>query len=113
MINYTLLTISNLQKSMMLVCFGGQRQDQHPAFDHASLLESIDCSLLLTDEAGPPLSEKLARVLNSKFQAEFDRGNRKELLSKYKVPRNCESFYVSKVNPEIRQKLSVHANIVI
>ena len=92
--------------------FGGpefEQQDQHPALDNASLLESIDSSLLLTDEAGPPLSEKLAHILNSKFQAEFDPGKRKELLSKYKVPSNCENFYVPKVNPEIWQKLGGHA----
>ena len=72
-------------------------------------LENIDNSLLLTDEAGPPVSDKLAKILNSKFQAEFDSEKRKELLSKYKVPSNCESFHVPKVNPEIWQKLNAHA----
>ena len=60
--------------------FGGpefEPLDQHPSLDTASLLESIDSSLLLTDEAGPPLSEKLAHIVNSKFQAEFDPGKHK------------------------------------
>ena len=91
--------------------FGGpdfEQQDPHPTLDNASLLESSDSSLLLTDEAGPPLSEKLAHILTSMFEADFDPGKHKELLNKYKVPSNCASFYVPKGNPEIWQTLSSH-----
>lgn len=95
-----------------LSLYGGpdfEQQDNNSVIDNTELLENIDNSLLLTDEAGPPVSDKLAKILNSKFQAEFDSEKRKELLSKYKVPSNCESFHVPKVNPEIWQKLNAHA----
>eukprot|EP00794_Sanderia_malayensis_P014718 gene14718-16248_t len=95
-----------------LSLYGGpdfEHQDNNSVIDNTELLENIDHSLLLTDEAGPPVSDKLGKILNSKFPAEFDPEKRKELLSKYKVPSNCESFHVPKVNPEIRQKLNAHA----
>ena len=45
MTNYTQLTISGLQKRILLVLLGGpeyEQLNQHPALANASLLESID-----------------------------------------------------------------------
>eukprot|EP00794_Sanderia_malayensis_P004119 gene4119-4675_t len=73
-----------------------QEDNYEPPVDNTELLHVIDNLLVLTDEAGPPLSEQLAKILNSKFQAEFDSSKKKELLNKYKIPSNCESFQVPK-----------------
>ena len=95
-----------------LSLYGGGDFDQQgiePTVDNTELLQFIDNSMILSEEAGPPLSEQLAKILNAKYLAEFDTSKRKELLNKYKIPSTCESFVVPKVNPEIWQKLPAHA----
>ena len=87
------------------------QQGTEPSVDNTQMLQSVDNSLILSDEASPPLSEQLAKILNVKFMAEFDNSKRKELLNKYKFPGNHGSFVVPKVNPEIWQKLPAHGNL--
>ena len=92
--------------------YGGGDFDQQgiqPTVDNTELLQFIDNSMILSEEADPPLSEHLAKILNAKYLVEFDTSKRKELLNKYKIPRKCESFVVPKVNPDIWQKLPAHA----
>ena len=61
--------------------------------------------LLPSEEQGPPISDQLAKIVNAKFSTEFDQQKSKAILEKYKVPKNCESLLVPKVNPEIWAKL--------
>eukprot|EP00794_Sanderia_malayensis_P014535 gene14535-16038_t len=73
--------------------------------DNNALLSLIGDALVPSDVTGPPILEHLANIVDAKFTAEFDIDKRKEILDKYKVPKNCNSLFTPKVNPEIWGKL--------
>lgn len=73
------------------------------------LLSEITTSLSSSDEAGPPVSDKLSKLVNDKFQTEYTVEKRKEIVQKYKVPSNCHELYVPKVNSEIWGKLNANS----
>ena len=73
------------------------------------LLSQISNSLSSSDDAGPPVSEKLSKLVNDKFQTEYTVDKRKEILQKYKVPSNCNELFVPKVNSEIWTKLNANS----
>ena len=56
------------------------------------LLSQITTSLSSAEDTGPPVSDKLSKLVNDKFQTEYTVEKRKEILQKYKVPiiaMNC------------------------
>ena len=61
------------------------------------LLSQITTSLRSANDTGPPVSDKLSKLVNYKFQ-NYTVENRKEILQKYKVPINCNELFVPKVN---------------
>ena len=77
--------------------------------DNDNLLSSIAQNLSAQEATGPPISDKLAKIINSKLTEEFDLPKLKETLGKYKRPQNCEAMYVPKVNTEIWQKMKPFA----
>jgi len=74
--------------------------------DNDDLLSQITTSLSSSDESGPPVSEKLSKLVNDKFQTEYTVEKRKELTQKYKIPSNCHELFVPKINSEIWGKLN-------
>lgn len=93
--------------------FGGPEfdtvEDEAVDLDNNALLSMIGDALVPSDIKGPPILEHLAGIVDTKFTAEFDLEKRKEILDKYKVPKNCNSLFAPKVNPEIWGKLSSYA----
>ena len=77
--------------------------------DNDNLLSSIAQNLSAQEQTGPPIADKLAKIINSKLTEDFDLPKLKETLSKYKRPQNCEAMYVPKVNTEIWQKMKPFA----
>ena len=73
--------------------------------DNNALLSLIGDAFAPSDVTGPPIMDHLASIIDAKFTAEFDLDKRKEILDKYKVPKNCNSLFTPKVNPEIWGKL--------
>ena len=73
------------------------------------LLSEITTSLSSSDEAGPPVSDKLTKLVNDKFQTEYTVEKSKEIVQKYKVPSNCHELYVPIVNSEIWGKLNANS----
>ena len=69
------------------------------------LLSQITTSLSSSDDTGPPVADKVSKLVNDKFQTEYSVEKRKEILQKYKVPSNCNKLFVPKVNSEIWSKL--------
>ena len=53
------------------------------------LLTQILTFLSSSDESGPPVYDKLSKLVNDKFQTEYSVDKRKEMLPKYKTPSNC------------------------
>ena len=52
------------------VCLGGGDDNQNPdgeEGDNNEFLTSIDLSLRLNDVSGPPIFEKVAKIVNTKF----------------------------------------------
>ena len=89
--------------------FGGlefdTNEDEGVNIDNNALLSLKGEALVPSEVKGPPISEHLAGIVNTKFSADFDLEKRMEILGKYKVPKNCTSLFVPKVNPEIWGKL--------
>ena len=73
------------------------------------LLSQITTSLSSSDEAGPPVSDKLSRLVNDKFETEYTVEKRKEIVQKYKIPSNCNELFVPRVNTEIWTKLNANS----
>ena len=84
-----------------------ESDDEDP--DNEELLTQIDGAYGHLDETGPPISEQLANVVAKKITTDYDLDQRKEILSKYKTPQNCDELYVSRINPEIWEKLKPFA----
>eukprot|EP00794_Sanderia_malayensis_P020798 gene20798-22838_t len=94
-----------------LSLYGGNEFDQPEdcLIGNTDLLTTLDNLLLPSDETGPPISEQLAQILSQKYNAEFDMEKRKEIMTKYKLPKNCDTILVPRVNNEIWGKLNVNA----
>ena len=87
--------------------FGGD-EFQNPEGDEEDndkFLTSIDLSLRPNEISGPPISEKVAKIVNEKFSTDLGSEKRKEILEKYKIPENCDQLYVPKVNEQIWNKV--------
>ena len=87
--------------------FGGD-EFQSPEGDENNdqFLKSIDLSLRPNEISGPPISDKVAKIVSKKFSTDLGPEKRKEILEKYKVPENCcEQLYVPKVNKQTWNKV--------
>jgi hypothetical protein len=69
------------------------------------LLAVINESLNPSEEAGAPVSERLAKLVNEKFTLDFDLQKRKSIMENYRTPKNCDQLVSPRVNPEIWGKL--------
>jgi hypothetical protein len=67
--------------------------------------ELIDDNLRLSDGFGPPISERIAKIINEKFTTDLGLAKRKEILEKYKIPADCTNLFVPRVNEPIWAKL--------
>lgn len=77
--------------------------------DNDSLLDELKSALRSSDEAGPPVTVKLAELANESFSLDFPPEERKRLLKKFKRPSNCDQVFSPKVNEEIWCKLNTNA----
>ena len=84
-----------------------ESDDEDP--DNEELLTQIDGAYGHLHETGPPISEHLANVVAKKITTDYDLDQRKEILSKYKTPQNCDELYVPRINPEIWEKSKLFA----
>ena len=71
------------------------------------LLSQITTSLSSAEDTAP--TDKLSKLVNDKFQAEYTVEKRKEFIQKYKVPINCNELFMPKVNSEIWTKLNANS----
>ena len=69
--------------------------------DNDSLLESNDESLRSSDSLGPPVAEKVAKLISEKFSIGLGVQKRKEIFEKYGTPENCKMLFVPKVNEPV------------
>jgi len=91
--------------------YGGKEFDDHQdtdlegKADNDSFLQALNEWLLPSEDYGPPISDQLAKIVNVKVSTEFGSNKRKEILEKYRIPKNCDSLLVPRVNLEIWVKL--------
>ena len=105
---------------------GNRKQDDHVTGesclkdtpgteDHDELMpsdvffESIDSSTSMTVSKGPPILPKLATLVNDRFKAELETGQRKQIKAKYMVPENCTQIFWPPVNEHIWNTLKPDA----
>ena len=82
--------------------FGGSEFDEvDNDMNNNDMLEDIALSLSSKEDTGPPISEPLAKIINSKLSEDFDRAKLLEVLKKYKRPENCDAMYLPQANIEI------------
>ena len=103
-----------LQDDDALILFGDYSLVDEPLepedeLNNDGLLTQITTSLSSSDESGPPVSDKLSKLVNGKFHTEYSIDKRKEILQKYKTLSNCTELFVPKVNPEIWGNLSANS----
>ena len=97
---------SQSSKDDAVSIFGGNEfEPTSESDDNDSFLESIDLSLRSSDVAGPPISDKIATIINEMFSKDLGFKKRKEILGKYSVPQTCTNFFVPKLNEQILSKL--------
>ena len=65
----------------------------------------MDLSLGSSDVAGPPISEKVAKIINKKFSTDLGVMKRIEILEKCSILQNCTNVFVPNVNEQIWSKL--------
>ena len=95
-----------LQDDDVLILFGNYSLVDEPLepedeLNNDGLLTQITTSLSSSDESGPPVSDKLSKLVNDRFHIEYSVDKRKEILQKYKKLINCTELFAPKVNPDI------------
>ena len=73
--------------------------------DNEDLLSDIAQSLVSAEDTGPPITDKLASIVNKNFSDNVDLTKLKTMLSAHKKPENCTELFVPRVNTEIWQKM--------
>lgn len=86
------------QMEVDLVAFD-QSSDDPPSDDE--LINDLAESLADESEKGEPVQQKLADILNARFEAKMTNEKLKEKLQKYKIPRNCPNMSVPRTNDPI------------
>ena len=69
------------------------------------LLSDIAQNLASAEDTGPPITDKLASIVNKKFSDNIDLTKLKSMLNEHKKPENCTELFVPRVNTEIWQKM--------
>ena len=89
--------------------FGGNDYENSPDLDmdedNDNFLDAVNISLRASDFTGPPVSDKVATIVNEKFTTDLGVQKRKEILGKYLTPENCSNFFVPRINEQIWGKL--------
>ena len=70
-----------------------------------ALLNEIAQDFESDEQTDPKVAQKLADIVNKRWGSKLEEAKLKEKLAKYNRPDNCEKLTVSKVNPEIWNKL--------
>ena len=69
--------------------------------DNDTFLDAVNISLCASDFTGPPVSDKIATIVNEKFPTDLGIQKRKEILGKYLTPENCSNVFVPRINEQI------------
>ena len=64
--------------------------------DNEDLLDEIDESLRPSDSIGPPIHEKIAKIVNDKFSSDLRLEKRKEIFEKYKKTLKLSKAFCTK-----------------
>ena len=72
-----------------------------------TLLNEIAQDFESDEQTDPKVAQKLAAIVNKRWGSKLGEAKLKEKLAKYNRPDNCEKLTVSKVNPEIWNKLKL------
>ena len=70
-----------------------------------TLLNEIAQDFESDEQTDPQVAQKLTDIVNKRCGSKLEEAKLKEKLAKYNRPDNCEKLTVSKVNPEIWNKL--------
>lgn len=62
-----------------------------------------------SEEKGPPVSDKLAELLNSRFGSKLPDKKLREKLAAYPIPQNCPNMEVPQTNQEVYSALHPYA----
>ena len=73
--------------------------------DNDNFLDTVNMSLRASDFTGPPVSDKVATIVNEKFTTDLGVDKQKEILEKYLTQENCNNFFVPRINEQIWGKL--------
>ncbi|CAB4021804.1 Hypothetical predicted protein [Paramuricea clavata] len=90
-----------------LSLFGGPEFNEDEQ-DNENLLSDIAQSLVSSEDTGPPITEKLASIVNKNFSDDVDLTKLKSILNTHKKPENCTELFVPRVNTEIWHKMKPH-----
>ena len=78
--------------------------------DNEKLLDNVSEEFSSKEELGTPVSEKLAKIVNSLFTSGMEGGKLKNFNEKYKRPENCTHLSAPKINSEIWNENLLTAN---
>ena len=78
--------------------------------DYEKLLDNISEEFSSKEELGTPVSEKLAKTVNSLFTSGMEEEKFKNFNKKYKRPENCLHLSAPKINSEIKNENFLTAN---
>ena len=90
-----------------LSLFGGPEFNEDKQ-DNENLLSDIAQSLVSSEDTGPPITDKLASIVNKNFSDDVDLTKLKSILNTHKKPENCTELFVPRVNTEIWHKMKPH-----
>ena len=79
----------------------GNNADGDMGSENEHTLDATEQEYELESEVGPPIHEQLAKVLTTMAKGKMDTEKFKSKLEKHKIPQNCETLVVPRVNPEI------------
>lgn len=75
---------------------GDEFQNPEGEEDNDQFLTSIDLSLRPNEISGPPISEKVAKIVNKKFSTDLGAEKRKEILENIKYQKIVSNFMFQK-----------------
>ena len=88
---------------------GDQSARLEPVNSNDSLLFDIAQDFSEQEDTGPPISQKLADIINKRSSEKQGEHKLHEKRDKYPCPTNCERVIVPRVNPEIWAQIDHNA----
>ena len=88
---------------------GDQSAQLEPDNSNDSLLLDIAQDFSEQEDTGPPISQKLADIINKRWSEKLGEHKLHEKRDKYPRPTNCERAIVTRVNPEICARIDHYA----